>query len=68
MTTYNVLGCLGSSVGSVSTIEEAKALVLQQVPISTKTADKLSRQLAKASVGDSVEVDYGGSGCTVIVE
>lgn len=68
MATYKVLGCLGSIAGSVSTIDEATALVLKQVPISSKTLTKLIRQLQAAKVGDSVEVDYGGSGCTVIVE
>lgn len=67
MTTYKVEGCLGCTVGSVSTIDEARALVLKQLPISIKTADKLANQLAAKGVGGSVAVEYGGSGCTVFV-
>ena len=68
MTTYRVEGCLGVTVGSVSTIDEAKALVLKQIPISNKTATQLASRLASKGVGGRVHVDYGGTGCTVFVE
>ena len=56
------------TVGSVSTIDEAKALVLKQIPISNKTATQLASRLASKGVGGRVHVDYGGTGCTVFVE
>lgn len=68
MTAYRVEGCLGVTVGSVSTIDEAKELVLKQLPISNKTASQLVARLAKKGVGGRVHVDYGGTGCTVFVE
>ena len=68
MTTYRVEGCLGVSVGSMSTIDEAKALVLKQIPISNKTANQLAARLAKRQAGGWVHVDYGGTGCTVYVD
>ena len=68
MTTYRVEGVLGVTVGSVSTIDEAKALVLKQLPISEKTASQLAGKLGRKGVGERVHVDYGGSGCTVFVE
>lgn len=68
MTAYRVEGCLGVTVGSVSTIDEAKALVLKQLPISNKTASQLVARLTKKGVGGKVHVDYGGTGCTVFVE
>lgn len=68
MTTYRVEGCLGSTVGSVSTIDEATSLVLSQISISTKTVSKVAGKLAKQPVGGKVNVEYGGTGCTVYVE
>lgn len=68
MTTYRVEGCLGCTVGSVSTIDEATALVLKQLPISAKTVSQLAGRLSRKAVGGKVHVEYGGTGCTVFVE
>lgn len=68
MTTYRVEGCLGCTVGSVDSIDEAMAVVLKQLPISAKTVRQLAARLAKRVVGQWVHVDYGGTGCTVFVE
>lgn len=68
MTAYRVEGCLGVTVGSVSTIDEATALVLKQIPISNKTMSQLAGRLSRKAVGQWVHVDYGGTGCTVFVE
>lgn len=68
MAVYRVEGCLGVTVGSMSTIDEAKALVLKQIPISNKTASKLASSLGAKGVGGRVHVEYGGTGCTVYVE
>jgi|AGFT01.1.fsa_nt_gi hypothetical protein len=68
MTTYRVEGCLGCTVGSVDSIDEATALVLKQLPISAKTVRQLAGRLAKRQVGQFAHVDYGGTGCTVFVE
>ncbi|EAR2661097.1 hypothetical protein BZF66_06025 [Salmonella enterica] len=68
MTTYRVEGCLGVTIGSVSTIDEATALVLSQIPISAKTTAQLAGKLSRKTVGGKVHVDYGGTGCTVFVE
>lgn len=62
---FTIIGCLGASVGTVSTTREAVQLVLSQVPVSTKTQDKISTGLARLAVGHSYQVEYGGSGCTV---
>ncbi|QCW18726.1 hypothetical protein SEPL_369 [Salmonella phage SE_PL] len=68
MTTYRVEGCLGVTIGSVSTIDDATALVLKQIPISAKTTAQLAGKLSRKAVGGKVYVDYGGTGCTVFVE
>lgn len=68
MTTYRVEGCLGVTIGSVSTIDEATDLVLSQLPISAKTTAQFAGKLSRKAVGGKVHVDYGGTGCTVFVE
>lgn len=62
---YIIIGCLGSVVGSVSTIPDAVQIVQAQLPISTKTAAALANKLERAKPGQEVDADYGGSGCTV---
>lgn len=68
MTTYRIEGCLGCTVGSVSTIDEATAVVLKQLPISAKTVNQLAGKLGRKVAGQWVHVDYGGTGCTIFVE
>lgn len=68
MTSYRVEGCLGVSVGTAKTIDEASVLVLKQLPISPAGVANLAKRLATASVGGQARVEYGGTGCTVYVE
>lgn len=68
MTAYRVEGCLGVTVGRVSTVQDATNVVLKQIPISPKTVKLLAGRLERARVGARVHVDYGGTGCTVYVE
>lgn len=64
---YIIIGCLGSVVGSVDNIPDVISTVQRQLPISNKTCTTLNNKLLRATPGQQVDVDYGGSGCTVRV-
>lgn len=62
---FNVIGCLGVSVGQCSTVDEAMALVLKQIPMGKKKQASMSVRLAKLSTGQRTHQEYGGTGVTV---
>ncbi|EBS4516648.1 hypothetical protein DQT32_04465 [Salmonella enterica subsp. enterica serovar Braenderup] len=62
---FNIIGCLGVSVGTVDTIDQAMALVLKQIPIGKKKQASMRKALGSLAVGRRVHQDYGTSGVTV---
>lgn len=66
MMTYTIEGCLGSVVGRVHSTDEVLAVVKGQLSLSEAAERKLMTRLAGGKLG-RVEVDYGGTGCTIHV-
>lgn len=66
MVHYIVEGCLGSIVGRTDSTDGVMSIVLGQLALSEQAKAKLQRGLANPEA-NQVQVDYGGSGCTVRV-
>lgn len=62
---FNVIGCLGSSVGLADSVDMAVLLVLQQISIGKKKVQTMRNALEKLAVGKEYHVEYGGTGCTI---
>lgn len=62
---FNVIGCLGVSVGQADTIDMATLLVLRQIAIGNKKVQTMRNALSRLTTGQEYHVEYGGSGCTI---
>ncbi len=62
---FNVVGCLGVTVGNADSIDIAVLLVLRQVGIGKKKVQSMRNALSRLTVGHSYHVEYGGTGCTI---
>lgn len=63
---YKIIGILGSEVKEVYTIDDAVLEVLKQIPISNKTKDDLTNRLQRSKKGSRINIDYGGTCCSII--
>lgn len=62
---FVVIGCLGSVIAEVNTIDEAISSVLSQITVSDKKQRAMRNALERLNAGSSYHMEYGGSGCTV---
>ena len=62
---YKVIGCLGTTVADVDSIDLAINAVLSQVQAGAKKVRTMRNALSKLQQGQEYHVEYGGSGCTV---
>ncbi len=62
---FNIIGCLGVSVGTADTVDKAMALVLKQIPIGKKKQSSMRHALGKLAAGRSYHMEYGTSGVSV---
>jgi hypothetical protein len=58
---FNIIGCLGVSVGQADTVDNAMALVLKQIPIGKKKQASMRKALGSLAVGRKYWQDYGTS-------
>lgn len=63
---FKVIGCLGTTVADVDSIDLAINTVLSQIPIGHKKVRTMRNALGKLAQGQEYHVEYGGSGCTVV--
>lgn len=62
---FNVVGCLGCSIGSAASVDEAITLVRSQIPVGKKKQSTMRNALSTLRQGQQYHVDYGHSGVTV---
>ena len=62
---FIVIGCLGTVVAQVDSIDDAIKSVLSQVSVGVNKQNKMRNALGKLTTGSEYHVEYGGSGCTI---
>ncbi|AQW88567.1 hypothetical protein pEaSNUABM50_00040 [Erwinia phage pEa_SNUABM_50] len=62
---FNVVGCLGVTIGQADSIDTAITLVQSQITVSDKKRTAMRNALQRLKVGQQYQIDYGGTGCTV---
>lgn len=62
---FNVIGCLGVTVGEADSIDMAVLLVQRHIPIGKKKIQTLRNALSRLAKGQEYHIEYGVSGCTI---
>lgn len=62
---FNVVGCLGVTIGQADNIDSTINLVLSQISLSNKKRTAMRNALQRLKAGQQYWTEHGGVGCSI---